>query len=202
MEMGLSGIEFCYGIPGTVGGAVAGNAGMEGLGLHDFVTNIHGVSRAGDVENLKREDYTYGYRRVEWPVFFPQSRVVSPDTKGNDLVVCSVILGLKTAEPIEQGLLLERYRNMRLKQPAFRGTAGSIFKNPVGDYAGRLIEAAGLKGRHVGDAQVCPAHGNWIVNEGRASAMDVLTLISIIQKTVFRRFGVKLEPEVKIVGFH
>lgn len=203
MELGLSGLEFCYGIPGSVGGAVAGNAGMDGLGLHDFISMIHGVTRTGDVVNLKREDYSYGYRKVEWPVFFPRvMRMDMPEMRDNDLAVTSIILKIKTADPEEQRLLLERYKNMRLKQPAFRGTVGSIFKNPAGDYAGRLIEAAGLKGRRVGDALVSPAHGNWIVNKGRASARDVLTLISIVQKTVFRRFGIKLEPEVKIVGFH
>jgi UDP-N-acetylmuramate dehydrogenase len=200
-ELGLSGLEFCYGIPGTVGGAVAGNAGMDGLGIHDFISFVDGVTRSGDSVTLHKGDYSYGYRKVDWPVLCPDFKGrVLPKIKDKNLIVTSVTLNLKKANPEEQGLLLQKYKNMRSRQPATRGTAGSIFKNPAGDYAGRLIEAAGLKGRAIGDALVSPAHGNWIVNKGRASARDVLTLISIVQKTVFRRFGVKLEPEVKIVG--
>jgi UDP-N-acetylmuramate dehydrogenase len=203
VEAGLSGLEFCYGIPGTLGGAVAGNAGMDGLGIHDFICSIEGMTQSGDPVTLHKGDYSYGYRKVEWPEFCRDStgRVLQK-LKDRYLIVTYVTFQMKKADPEEQAQLLMKYKIMRSKQPASRGTAGSIFKNPTGDFAGRLIEAAGLKGRAIGDALVSPAHGNWIVNKGKASARDVLTLISLVQKTVFRRFGVKLEPEVKIVGSH
>ncbi|MBN1902070.1 UDP-N-acetylmuramate dehydrogenase [Candidatus Sumerlaeota bacterium] len=201
MKWNLSGLEFCYGIPGTVGGAVAGNAGMDGLGIHDFITVIHGVTLTGNPVTLRKGDYSYRYRYVEWPKFCLDSTgKVLQKVKDESLIVTSVVFQMQEANPEEQNQLLEKYKIMRSRQPAQRGTAGSIFKNPAGDYAGRLIEAAGLKGRAIGDALVSPAHGNWIINKGRASAQDVLTLISLVQNTVFRRFGVKLEPEVKIVG--
>jgi len=198
-KQGLGGLEFCYGIPGTMGGAVAGNAGMEGHSIHDFVKIIHGVTDQGKKVIIRRGEYSYGYRSVNLPLLSSQNRAHSQN-KHNAIIITSVVLELNKAESQKQKHLLERYKKIRLNQPASRGTAGSIFKNPEGDFAGRLIEAAGLKGSAIGGACVSKKHGNWIVNKGNASANDVLSLISLVRKTVKKRFGVELEPEVKIVG--
>ena len=201
LRMGLAGLEFCYGIPGTVGGAVAGNAGMDGWGIHDFVTLVHGVTERGEEIAFHHGEYSYGYRQVDWPVFnFRRSEKKGGNAEERKFLVTSVDLHLTPADPEKQRALVEKYKQIRLKQPATRGTAGSIFKNPAGDFAGRLIEAAGLKGRTIGGACISPAHGNWIINKGNASARDVIALISMARNTVQRRFGVMLEPEVHIIS--
>ena len=201
LDLGLSGLEFCSGIPGTLGGAVDGNAGMDGWGIHDFISLVEGVTERGEEIALHRGEYSYGYRHVEWPFVTLKRGVEKPGIEGGQkIIVTSADLDLGPADPEKQKALLEKYRRIRLKQPATRGTAGSIFKNPSGDFAGRLIEAAGLKGRTIGGACVSPAHGNWIINKGNASAHDVISLISMVQNTVRRKFGILLEPEVHIIS--
>ena len=199
LSLGLAGLEFCLGIPGTLGGAVEGNAGMDGWGIHDFISLVEGVTESGEEIALHRGEYSYGYRHVEWPCV-SHKQYIKDQEHGSHIIVTSVDLELSIADPEKQKALVEKYRQIRLKQPATRGTAGSIFKNPSGDYAGRLIEAAGLKGQTIGGAYVSPAHGNWIINKGNASAHDVITLISMVQNTVRRKFGILLEPEVHIIS--
>lgn len=191
LDWGLGGLEFCHGIPGTVGGAASGNAGMDGLGIHDRIIRVHGITGSGEAFSLSRGEYSCSYRNVEWPFYRP-SRII----------ITRLDFQLESVNRDRQNRLLERYREIRSRQPASRGTAGSIFKNPPGDFAGRLIDAAGLKGRFMGGARVSPFHGNWILNTGEASAGDVIGLIGLIRETVKRRFGVLLEPEVKLVGVH
>ena len=203
VSWGLSGLEFCLGIPGTVGGAVAGNAGTDGLGIHDRILRLYGMTRDGKDIALEPGEYTFGYRHVSWPM------LVSPGASSDfhlsldsEMIITSIDIRLSSTEPERQKELLEKYRRIRSRQPATRGTSGSIFKNPPGKYAGRLIDEAGLKGKTIGGACVSPLHGNWIVNKGNATAGDVLNLISEIQKTVLEKFGILLEPEVRIVRGH
>jgi UDP-N-acetylmuramate dehydrogenase len=201
LDLGLAGLEFCLGIPGTLGGAVEGNAGMDGWGIHDFISLVEGVTERGEEVAFHRGEYSYGYRHVEWPfVTINRSMQERGIGGGHKIIVTSVDLELGPADPEKQKALLEKYRRIRLKQPATRRTAGSIFKNPSGDYAGRLIEAAGLKGRTIGGACISSSHGNWIINKGNASAHDVISLISMVQKTVRKKFGILLEPEVHIIS--
>jgi len=184
IELGLMGLEFCHGIPGTTGGAAAGNAGRDGLGIHDGVTKVHGLTRSGDFVTLSRGDYSYKYRFVE----------------GLDIVITSLEVSLEPADPVLQKKLLDKYEAVRTQQPSAQGTSGSIFKNPPDDYAGRLIEAVGLKGRTIGGASVSTWHANWIINNGNASASDVISLITEMRDKVHKKFHVLLEPEVKIIG--
>ncbi len=184
LRLGLSGLEFCFGIPGTVGGAAAGNAGMDGFGLHDRTLEIRGVTPDGEEVILRRGGYQYAYRRAKLP----------------DMIITSLVLRLAASNLERRNERLERYQRLRSRQPAIKGTAGSIFKNPQGDFAGRLIETAGLKGRKIGGACVSSVHANWILNTGNATANDVLSLIGEVQKSVEDRFGIILEPEVRLVG--
>ncbi|HRR30166.1 MAG TPA: UDP-N-acetylmuramate dehydrogenase [Candidatus Sumerlaeia bacterium] len=184
IDLGLMGLEFCQGIPGTVGGAAAGNAGRDGIGIHDGITKVHGYTTRGEYVTINRGDYSYDYRKVE----------------GLDIIITSVEIHLEKADAKKQKTLLEKYDAVRSKQPPASGTAGSIFKNPPGDFAGRLIEQAGMKGYCVGGAMVSPQHANWIINKGKATAGDVLALIEEIKNSVNQKFGILLETEVKIVN--
>lgn len=184
VDLGLMGLEFCQGIPGTVGGAAAGNAGRDGIGIHDGITKVHGYTPRGKYVTINRGDYSYDYRKVE----------------GLDIIITSVEIHLEKADAKKQKTLLEKYEAVRSKQPPACGTAGSIFKNPPGDSAGRLIDQAGMKGYCVGGAMVSPQHANWIINKGGATAGDVLALIDEIKSSVNQKTGILLEPEVKIVN--
>lgn len=181
---GCTGLEFCYGIPGTVGGAVAGNAGSDGLGIHDRVVRIHGVTSGGEKRTALPGDYSYGYRCVS----------------DLDMVVTHVELKLRSADRDICKQRVMKYKHMRSRQPAKRGVSGSIFKNPPGDFAGRMIDVAGMKGYRIGGAQVSRRHANWIVNTGRAKASDVLALIECCRSAVKYHFATVLEPEVKIIN--
>jgi UDP-N-acetylmuramate dehydrogenase len=183
INWGMSGLEFCVGIPGTVGGATIGNSGIGSLGIHDRILSIHGISSEGEELTLRPDDYSYGYRKFEGP----------------DIFITSIELRLDSAEADEQNVLLESFRDKRKGQPLKKASSGSIFKNPAGDYAGRLIDSAGLKGRTIGGACISNYHGNWIVNNGNATADDVLELIVEAQRMIRNMFDVHLEPEVQII---
>jgi UDP-N-acetylmuramate dehydrogenase len=185
----LSGAEFLAGIPGTVGGALAMNAGCFGAETWERVAKVKTIDRRGALRTRFPADYDIGYRHViahapaeEWFVaawfrFAPGDAAAA-------------------REGIKQ--LLER---RIATQPLALPNAGSVFRNPPGDHAARLIEACGLKGRCVGGACVSQKHANFIVNpEGRASAGDIETLINIVRETVLRVQGIDLVPEVRIVG--
>lgn len=183
---GLSGVEFLAGIPGTMGGALAMNAGAYGGETWGRVRRVHTLDRSGTLHERVPTDYRIGYRQVDGPAaeWFLDAE-----------------LELEPGDPA-QGL--ERIRDLLERrgrsQPIGLPSCGSVFRNPPGDHAARLIEAAGLKGLCEGGAQVSPMHANFIINAGGASARDIARLIERVQAEVERTSGVLLQPEVRRIG--
>jgi UDP-N-acetylmuramate dehydrogenase len=183
---GLAGGEFLAGIPGTVGGALAMNAGAHGGETWQRVRAVQTIDRTGHVHRRTPADYRIAYRSVEGPVdewFIGAEFSFEP----------------ADAESV-QAAIHALLRRRAATQPLRQANAGSVFRNPPGDHAARLIEAAGLKGLTVGKAQVSTVHANFIVNLGGARAADIETLIDTLQQRVEATFGVRLEPEVRRVG--
>ena len=186
-DRGRSGLEFAVGIPGTVGGWLAMNAGVPDREMKDVVERIEWLDVAsGEVQELGIEQLRFRYRALELP---------------EGAIVLSGTFRTEADDPDEiraqMRVLLDRRRDT---QPIDRLSCGSVFKNPPGDHAGRLIEAAGLKGAREGNAEISSVHANFIVNRSGASASDVLRLVERARSEVQRQFGVELEPEVRIVG--
>lgn len=183
---GLSGLEFVSGIPGTLGGGCAMNAGAYGGQLSDALIDAR-VLIDGEIRTLMRDEMQMGYRTT------------LPLREGG--IVLSARFRLQSGDP---NAISERMRELnarrREKQPLNFPSAGSVFKRPEGYFAGALIEQAGLKGAQIGGAQVSEKHAGFIVNIGNATAGDVLTLIERVQKTVFEHSGVHLETEVRVIG--
>jgi len=183
---GAEGAEFLAGIPGTVGGALAMNAGCYGGETWNIVATVRTIDRQGVVRQRATSDFRIGYRSV-----------VGPE---NEAFVAATFCvprgdGEKSRNKIKE-LLSKRIASQPLQQP----NAGSVFRNPPNDHAARLIEACGLKGTRVGGAEISRRHANFIVNTGGASAADIEALIDLAQNTVGEKFGVKLECEVRIIG--
>ena len=176
---------FFAGIPGSVGGALAMNAGAYGAETWERVESVATIDRAGVVHERSRAKYHVGYRRVTGP---PGEWFVS------------AVFALESNRDGEALAMKELLQARSATQPLGRPNAGSVFRNPPGDFAGRLIEAAGLKGRRQGGAVVSEKHANFIVNEGQATAADVEGLIETVRKTVEERTGVALELEVRALG--
>ena len=184
-EAGLSGMEHACGIPGTIGGGVAMNAGAYGWCMRDVLRGIQVVS-AERVCWTAPEDLVWGYRHCGLP---PRS------------MVTAVRIALTPAECAEVLECQRGYlRRRREKQPRSVRTFGSTFKNPPGNHAGRLVEAAGLKGMRHGGAEISTVHGNFLVNLGDATTADVLALMVLMRQGVERVSGITLEPEVRLLG--
>lgn len=183
---GLTGAAFLAGIPGTMGGALAMNAGAFGGETWAQVSEVQTIDRSGRIRRRLPEDFQVAYREVQGP-------------QGEWFVSARLRLerGDVEAEQARIRALLER---RAATQPTGLPSGGSTFRNPPGDHAARLIEAAGLKGHRIGGAEVSPKHANFIINTGAATAADIEALISHVQTEVERRFGVRLEPEVHRVG--
>lgn len=183
----LSGLEFAYGIPGSVGGALYMNAGAYGGQMSDVVESALCISRDGELITVKKEDMRAGYR--------------SSCFKSDGLTVLSAVFKLNFGNKAEiEERMQELMNRRREKQPLEFPSAGSTFKRPEGNFAGALIEKNGLKGVAVGGARVSEKHAGFIVNSGGATEKDVSALIEKIQQTVERADGVHLEPEVIFVG--
>ena len=184
---GLSGLEWAATVPGTVGGAVYGNAGA-------FEGDVSG--------NLIRAELLTETGRVHWPVEKMEYGYRTSVLKRGTLkaVVLSAELSLKIATKEEVTVKIGQFSERRKSTQPPGASMGSMFRNPTGDYAGRLIEAAGLKGTRIGNAEISPVHGNFFVNHGQTKAADIRALIELAQKTVADKFGVKLELEVELVG--
>ena len=177
--------EFFAGIPGSVGGALAMNAGAHGGETWERVSSVCTIDRQGVIHRRTRDDYTIGYRSVTGPAdewFIEAELAFDPD---------------QTPSMERQKAMLERRRTT---QPLGLPSCGSVFRNPPGDHAARLIEAAGLKGHRIGGAEVSPKHANFIINADHASAADIEALIDHVQQTVFDVHGVRLQHEVRMVG--
>ncbi|RNB90867.1 UDP-N-acetylmuramate dehydrogenase [Brevibacillus nitrificans] len=186
-KMGLTGMEFAGGIPGTVGGAVYMNAGAHGSDLSRILIDAEILFENGERKVLTNEELSFSYRTS-----------LLQQRKG---IVVEARFRLQPGDRKEiAATLAANKERRRLTQPLQMPCAGSVFRNPPGDHAGRLIEAAGLKGYQIGGAQVSEKHSNFIVNCGGATATDVLTLIDYIRSTIQSKYGIDLHPEVLVVG--
>lgn len=185
-RLGSSGLEFMAGIPGTVGGALAMNAGCFGGETWRFVRAAETINRHGEIKVRPLSDFEVSYRHVVRPVdewFVAGHFSLQPGNKEKSLN--------------EIRTLLERRNNT---QPTGTANCGSVFRNPPGDYAGRLIEHCGLKGKKIGGAQVSEKHANFILNEQSATSADIENLIIEVRAIVEQKTGVRLIPEVCIIG--
>lgn len=181
----LAGLEWAAGIPGTVAGCVVMNAGTRLGEMKDSVKAVRLVNRKGEILDIPASEIPFAYRRAALPVG----------------IVVGVWVQLKAGVRAEVEKVVKDYLHYRRDtQPLTLPSAGCVFKNPSKDSAGRVIDLAGLKGAQVGDAQVSDKHANFIVNQGEASAKDVLALIRKVRAAVAKRTGVKLELELKVVG--
>lgn len=183
----LTGMEFASGIPGALGGAVAMNAGAYGGEMKDIVEWVEVLDQDLELKRLQNSEMEFSYRKS----------VVEP----RKYIVIRCCLKLKKGDPDEiSSIMADLTERRKTKQPLHLPSAGSTFKRPEGYFAGKLIEDAGLRGFSLGGAQVSPLHCGFVVNNGTATARDVYDLIRYVQKTVYEKFNVKLEPEVKILG--
>ncbi len=183
---GLTGLETLTGIPGTVGAAVWGNSGAYGGATADRLEAVRILTREGREEVRERRQMAFAYRRSA----FPEGSVILEAT-----------FALERGDPAEIRRTISKFLVQRnATQPVEYKSAGSIFKNPPGEFAGRLVESVGLKGLQIGGAMISPKHGNFIVNTGGASARDVLALIARARERVRAETGITLELEVRVVG--
>ncbi len=185
IQQGFRGVEMLPGIPGTLGGAVVMNAGAYGGEISDYLVDVE-LLRNGIVEAVRKEDIAFSYRHSGLRE--------------------EVVLGARFALPDgDKAEIMRQRRDLLIKrnraQPVNFPNSGSMFKNPPGTYAAKLIEEAGLKGSRSGRAQISERHANFIINLGGAKALDVLALIERARKTVLEKFGIHLELEVKLIGF-
>ena len=187
----LAGLSWAVSIPGSVGGAIVGNAGAHGGDIAGALVSVR-VWRSGRVETWSAEQMAFAYRRS-------LLKGVSAEPGDNPVILSATFRLQSDADNQAAVQATAAIQHRRNTQPAGK-SAGSIFKNPPGDYAGRLIEAAGLKGRCAGEACISEKHANFIINRGQASAADVMTLINLIRREVWRQFGVLLEPEILFIG--
>lgn len=186
-KKGLSGLEFAGGIPANVGGAVYMNAGAHGSDVSRILKSADIILENGEYVTFTNEDMKYSYRHS-----------VLHEIKG---IVVQATFELIPGDSKEISAEMIRHRDRRLKtQPLKSATCGSVFRNPPGDFAARLIEEAGLKGYRVGGAQISLLHANFIENTGTATANDVLALITHIQAVIQEKFNIALTPEVLVVG--
>jgi len=186
VDRGLEGLEFAEGIPGTIGGGLVMNAGAFGGEIAKVVTLVHGVTEAGEAIALTKDDVKFAYRRTELPSHFIITRVDFELARGDRDRLTARVAELKAKRAS--------------RQPRGVPNAGSIFKNPPGNFAGKLLEGAGLKGTRLGGAAFSDQHANFIVNLGGAQAAEVLALIDMARVKVKEQSGVLLEPEVRLVG--
>jgi UDP-N-acetylmuramate dehydrogenase len=185
VRWGLGSAEFFAGIPGTVGGALAMNAGAFGGETWPHVLSVETVDRSGVQHRRGRDEYEVAYRSVKGPAaewFLAATFRFREDAEASTADIKALLARRKASQPI--GL----------------PSCGSVFRNPPGDHAARLIESAGLKGRRIGGAEVSEKHANFIINTGGASALDIEKLIDLVRDTVEQVHGIRLQPEVRVIG--
>jgi len=183
-DYGYTGFEPLIGIPGTVGGALVGNAGTPNGTISDFFESATVIDISGYVKTLKKDEVKFGYR--------------TSNLEGKIVLWAEFLIKKSTKEEVIEKInknLLERTKT----QPLGTFNAGSIFKNPEGKFAGKLIEECGLKGFRIGGASVSEKHANFILNDGSATSADVQKIIEVVRDKVFEKFGIKLELEIKII---
>ncbi len=183
---GMSGLEFLAGIPGTVGGAVAMNAGAFGHEIKERTISVQLMTTRGEQMEMHRSEVAFSYRSFHME-------------KGTVITGACFGLNVSTGKAVSE--IMSGFLKIRKEtQPQGFPSAGSVFKNPPGDYAGRLIEEAGLKGKRIGGAMVSEKHANYILNTGNATAKDILSLMDLIREAVLKTSGISLEPEIRILG--
>ena len=188
-RLGWGGLEWGATVPGSIGGAAVNNAGAFGGTMADDLIELELVTSAGERRTLTNAELGYAYR----------TSVLKRGELG-PVLVTSVRCAVRRVDPVEaQRQIAEHQASRSISQPR-QLSAGSIFANPPGDHAGRLVEAAGLKGERFGCAEISGHHANFIINTGGATATDVYTLLHRAQQVVWARFGVWLRPEVQLVG--
>lgn len=186
LNCGLSGLEFAWGIPGTVGGAVFMNAGAYDSEMKNVVHSVSHISPSGEIGRIEKENLNFGYRTSVY--------------RNNNMIITGVTLKLKKGNFDEIREKMDDYMSRRSsKQPLEYPSAGSVFKRPEGNFAGALIEQCGLKGKSCGGAQVSEKHAGFIINKSNATAKNVRDLISEIQTTVSDKTGCNLECELIIL---
>ena len=186
ISQNLSGLEFGVGIPGSIGGAIVMNAGAWGYEIGSLVDEVLLMNSKGDIFPEQGRNLGFFYRKWSMP---------------HNMILLSATFSLTPGSKDDIKATCRKYQELRRRnQPVAEPSAGSFFKNPPADSAGRLIEMAGLKGFSVGGAKISEKHANFIVNTGKASAADILNLMQTVQQEVYKRFGIKLEPEVHILG--
>ena len=186
VDRGLAGLEFGEGIPGTVGGGLVMNAGAFGGEMARVVTLVHGVTAEGTARALTKDEVNFAYRRTDLPPRFVIARVDFQLAHGDREELRARVIDLRTRRAS--------------RQPGGLPNAGSVFKNPPGNFAGRLLESVGLKGARMGGAAFSGQHANFIVNLGGARAEEVRALIELARSRVMESTGVALEPEVRLIG--
>ncbi|NTU60419.1 MAG: UDP-N-acetylmuramate dehydrogenase, partial [Deltaproteobacteria bacterium] len=186
VEEAVGGFEALAGIPGTVGGAVAMNAGAWGVELADRLVSVELMGPDGETRTLPRDALAFGYRRFDLPA--------------GHVILGAVLRGEPRPAEAVKAELRDVLAKRHGSQPYLQRSAGSVFRNPPGRSAGELIDRCGLKGVRVGDAEISRVHANFIVNTGMATAAHVVALIGMIQERVQLKFRVHLEPEVRVVG--
>ncbi len=181
---GLAGAEFCAGIPGVLGGALAGNAGTAAGEICPLADSVEVLDSSGQIKTRKRGEFEYSYRhsRLREDVILGATLRLKPDA----------------AEAIETRIA--QSLSKRFEQPIGERSAGCMFKNPPGDFAGRLIDCAGLKGLRIGNVSVSDKHANFMINEGKATAADILKLMDEVRERVKSATGTELESEVRVIS--
>jgi UDP-N-acetylmuramate dehydrogenase len=183
----LAGMAELAGIPGTLGGALTMNAGTDKGVIGDIVKEVSIITSDGKIVNYESNQIDFGYRSV-------------PQLQGKLICFCQLALTSGNKQEIRE-IRLKQLQIRKEKQPLSYPSCGSVFKRPPGNFAGKLIEEAGLKGLRYGDAQISEKHAGFIVNLGSAKAVEVKYLMDKVQEVVFSRFGIQLEPEVQLLGF-
>lgn len=187
VKRNLTGVESLIGVPGTLGGALVMNAGAFGGEISNYLKSVEIMNMSGTVKIFSPDDIDFSYR----------FSTIKPDE-----FVLQARFELKEEDPeIIQEKRNKASKGRKTHQPLRFRSAGSVFKNPEENAAGYLIDQAGLKGTKIGDAEISPHHANFFVNHGKAKASDITELIRIARKSVFEKFGIKLELEVKTIGF-
>lgn len=187
LENSLSGLEFAYGIPGTLGGAVYMNAGAYGGEMKDVLASVTHIDSDGNIGELTQDELNLRYRGSVYT--------------DNNYTIVSAVMKLQKADKKDiKAAMDDKLQKRKDKQPLEYGSAGSTFKRPEGYFAGALIEQSGLKGYTVGGAQVSEKHAGFVINKDNATSTDVINLIKDVQNIVYDKFGVMLETEVKIIG--
>ncbi|RLF54150.1 MAG: UDP-N-acetylenolpyruvoylglucosamine reductase [Thermoplasmata archaeon] len=183
---GFGGAEFLAGIPGTVGGAAVMNTGAFGQEIGALIAELEMITPRGELLQLNRDELCFSYRKLEVP---------------EGQIVTRALLEMEKSTALKVGEKINEYLGRRKKtQPLHYPSAGSVFKNPPGEHAGRLLEEAGLKGKKCGGAMISTKHANWIVNTGGATARDILDLIGLARERVIEKRGIELDLEIKVIG--